>query len=46
MRWSRVWSPRPSAIPAGRTVPVAVPQGIREIRVRPGGAILFGATRS
>lgn len=31
----------------GRTaVPVKVPEGVRAIRVRPGGAILYGATRS
>jgi hypothetical protein len=28
------------------TVPVKVPEGIRSIRVRPGGATLYGATRS
>jgi hypothetical protein len=28
------------------TVPVRVPEGIRSIRVRPGGATLYGATRS
>jgi hypothetical protein len=27
-------------------VPVKVPEGVRAIRVRPGGAILYGATRS
>ena len=32
---------------SGRTaVPVKVPQGVRAIRVRPGGATLYGATRS
>lgn len=30
---------------ARRTIPVRIPQGIREIRVRPSGAILFGAPR-
>lgn len=32
--------------PAKRTVPVRIPSGIREIRVRPSGATLFGAPRS
>ena len=32
--------------PGRTTVPVKVPQGVRAIRVRPGGAILYGATRS
>ena len=32
--------------PARRTVPVKVPPGIRAIRIRPGGATLYGATRS
>ena len=32
--------------PSRTTVPVEVPQGVRAIRVRPGGAILYGATRS
>ncbi len=32
--------------PARKTVPVTVPPGIRAIRVRPGGATLYGATRS
>lgn len=29
-----------------RTIPVRVPAGVREIRVRPSGAILFGAPRT
>lgn len=32
--------------PERTTVPVRVPEGIRSIRVRPGGATLYGATRS
>jgi hypothetical protein len=32
--------------PTRKTVPVKVPPGIRAIRVRPGGATLYGATRS
>jgi hypothetical protein len=32
--------------PERTTVPVKVPEGIRSIRVRPGGATLYGATRS
>lgn len=32
--------------PDRRTVPVRVPDGIRAIRLRPGAAILYGATRS
>ena len=32
--------------PDRKTVPVKVPEGIRAIRVRPGGATLYGATRS
>lgn len=32
--------------PRRHAVPVKVPEGIRSIRVRPGGAILYGATRS
>jgi hypothetical protein len=32
--------------PGRTTVPVEVPQGVRAIRIRPGGAILYGATRS
>ena len=32
--------------PKRTTVPVKVPEGVRAIRVRPGGAILYGATRS
>ena len=32
--------------PGRTTVPVKVPEGVRAIRVRPGGAILYGATRS
>jgi hypothetical protein len=32
--------------PKRKTVPVKVPAGIRAIRVRPGGATLYGATRS
>jgi hypothetical protein len=32
--------------PARTAVPVKVPPGIRAIRVRPGGATLYGATRS
>jgi hypothetical protein len=32
--------------PGRETVPVAVPQGIQSIRVRPGSATLYGATRS
>ena len=32
--------------PGRTTVPVKVPRGVRAIRVRPGGAILYGATRS
>jgi hypothetical protein len=32
--------------PGRTTVPVKVPTGVRAIRVRPGGAILYGATRS
>ena len=31
--------------PKRRTVPVRIPDGIREIRVRPSGMTLFGATR-
>jgi hypothetical protein len=32
--------------PRRTAVPVKVPEGVRAIRVRPGGAILYGATRS
>jgi hypothetical protein len=32
--------------PRRTAVPVKVPEGIREIRIRPGSAILYGATRS
>ncbi|HEY7612913.1 MAG TPA: hypothetical protein VH764_07955 [Gemmatimonadales bacterium] len=32
--------------PDRTSVPVKVPEGVREIRVRPGSAILYGATRS
>jgi hypothetical protein len=32
--------------PSRTAVPVKVPEGVREIRVRPGGATLYGATRS
>jgi hypothetical protein len=32
--------------PKRKTVPVKVPAGIRAIRVRPGGATLYGVTRS
>ena len=32
--------------PRRKAIPVTVPEGIRAIRVRPGGAILYGATRS
>ena len=32
--------------PGRTTVPVQVPEGVRAIRVRPGGAILYGATGS
>jgi hypothetical protein len=32
--------------PSRTSVPVKVPEGVRAIRVRPGGAILYGATRS
>jgi hypothetical protein len=32
--------------PGRTTVPVKVPEGVRAIRVRPGNAILYGATRS
>jgi hypothetical protein len=32
--------------PDRTTVPVKVPEGVRAIRVRPGGATLYGATRS
>jgi hypothetical protein len=32
--------------PRRTAVPVRIPQGIRAIRVRPGSAILYGATRS
>jgi len=32
--------------PAGRALPVAIPPGVREIRIRPTGAVLFGARRS
>ena len=32
--------------PGRTTVSVKVPEGVRAIRVRPGGAILYGATRS
>ncbi|MBA3346775.1 MAG: hypothetical protein H0T44_15980 [Gemmatimonadales bacterium] len=32
--------------PSRRTVPVRMPVGIREIRLRPGGATLYGAPRS
>jgi hypothetical protein len=32
--------------PGRQTVPVTVPRGIRKIRVRPGGATLYGATPS
>jgi hypothetical protein len=32
--------------PRRTAVPVQVPEGVRAIRVRPGGAILYGATRS
>jgi hypothetical protein len=33
-------------VPGRTTVPVKVPEGVRAIRVRPGGAVLYGATRS
>jgi hypothetical protein len=29
----------------GRTLPVAIPAGVRDIRIRPNGAVLFGARR-
>ena len=32
--------------PGRTTVPIQVPEGVRAIRVGPGGAILYGATRS
>ncbi|MGH7579487.1 MAG: hypothetical protein ACREM9_04895 [Gemmatimonadales bacterium] len=32
--------------PRRKAVPVTVPEGVRAIRVRPGGATLYGATRS
>jgi hypothetical protein len=32
--------------PGGSAVPVRVPKGVRAIRVRPGGATLYGAARS
>lgn len=32
--------------PRRTTVPVKVPEGVRAVRVRPGGATLYGATRS
>jgi hypothetical protein len=32
--------------PRRTSVPVKVPEGVREIRIRPGSAILYGATRS
>ena len=32
--------------PGRAAVPIKVPAGVRSIRVRPGGAILYGATRS
>lgn len=32
--------------PRRTAVPVRVPEGVREIRIRPGSAILYGATRS
>ncbi len=31
---------------AGRALPIAIPAGVREIRIRPTGAVLFGARRS
>jgi hypothetical protein len=31
---------------AGRALPIAIPPGVREIRIRPTGAVLFGARRS
>jgi hypothetical protein len=32
--------------PGRRTVPVRIPAGIREIRIRPTGAVLYGAPRA